>query len=134
MHRRIVQKLITDVPGASTFFRGGVVSYSNDIKEKLLGVSTETIKKNGAVSKQTCSEMSRGVKTLFESDISASVSGLAGPDGGSQDKPVGTVWFSVLSEKGELLKKQVFSGNRLTIRESAAYFLLNMILEVITAD
>ena len=83
----------TDIAGSSGYFLGGAVVYSNDSKEKLLGVSAKTLKRFGAVSEEVVSEMARGAKDLFGSDIGLSVSGIAGPGGGTAEKPVGTVWF-----------------------------------------
>ena len=88
----LVAKTITDVGGCSSVFLGGVVSYANEIKEKVLGVNGETLKKHGAVSEFTAIEMADGVRCLCNSDIGISTTGIAGPDGGTEEKPVGTVY------------------------------------------
>lgn len=97
-------KILTDFAGASAVFHGSVVSYANNIKEKVLGVRPETIDKHGAVSKQSALEMAEGVRKLMHADVAFSVTGIAGPSGGSIEKPVGTVFLG-FSFSNELLKK-----------------------------
>ncbi len=120
----LVQQLITSVPGASKYFNGGIVSYSNEIKINQLKVKSETIDKSGAVSVETAAEMALGVRTEFKADIGISVTGIAGPEGGSKEKPVGTVCFGI-SDKSQLLTtKVVFNGTRDSIRFKAAEFVI----------
>ena len=88
----LIAKSITDVGGCSSVFLGGVVAYANEIKENILGVSGETLKKYGAVSEFTAMEMADGVRRICGSDIGISTTGIAGPDGGTEEKPVGTVY------------------------------------------
>ena len=88
----LVAKTITDVNGCSAVFLGGVVSYANEIKENILGVKGETLKKHGAVSEFTAMEMADGVRRICNSDIGISTTGIAGPSGGTEEKPVGTVY------------------------------------------
>ena len=88
----LIAKSITDVGGCSSVFLGGVVAYANEIKENVLGVSGETLKKYGAVSEFTAMEMADGVRRICGSDIGISTTGIAGPDGGTEEKPVGTVY------------------------------------------
>ena len=88
----LIAKSITDVGGCSSVFLGGVVAYANEIKENILGVSGETLKKYGAVSEFTAMEMANGVRRICGSDIGISTTGIAGPDGGTKEKPVGTVY------------------------------------------
>ena len=88
-----VAKSITDIPGSSGCFGYGVVTYSNAAKEALLGVRTETLESKGAVSEETVREMAQGVLQLSGADLAVAVSGIAGPDGGTEEKPVGTVWI-----------------------------------------
>ena len=88
----LVAKTITDVSGCSAVFLGGVVSYANDVKANVLGVKSETLLRYGAVSKETAEEMAEGVKKLCSTDIGISTTGIAGPDGGTDEKPVGTVY------------------------------------------
>ena len=89
-----ISHLITTVPGSSNYLRGTLVPYHNDLKEQLLGVSSATLTQHGAVSEETVREMATGIKKLFGADFGLASSGIAGPDGGSPDKPVGTVWIA----------------------------------------
>ena len=115
-----IAKALTDVPGSSGCFGYGIVSYSNGAKESILGVKNLTLAEHGAVSEPVVREMAEGALCLSGADVSVAVSGVAGPDGGSDDKPVGTVWFA-WSMRGpggiktdtELLR---FEGNRESIR------------------
>jgi len=91
----LLSKIITDLPGVSHVYKGGVCVYCNEAKNKLLGVSTDTLESFGAVSKQTASQMSRGVCSLFESDIGVGITGLAGPASDNTEKPVGLIYVSV---------------------------------------
>ena len=97
----IISKMLTDVSGASAVFRGSCVTYANDAKVKLVGVKEETLKAYGAVSEQTAAEMARGVREALGTDIGISTTGIAGPDGGTPEKPVGTVYVGVSSRLGE---------------------------------
>ncbi|HOV15350.1 MAG TPA: CinA family protein, partial [Spirochaetota bacterium] len=100
-------------PSASKVLNGGVVVYSNELKKSLLGVKEETLNKFGAVSEQTVTEMCYGLKKLTGSDINISISGIAGPDGGSKEKPVGLVYFGFMFDDKLIVKKEVFNyGNR----------------------
>jgi nicotinamide-nucleotide amidase len=87
-------KVITDIPGSSAWFTASVVSYSNDAKQSLLGVSADTLSEFGAVSGETVLEMTEGLFSYTDANVAVSISGIAGPDGGSEDKPVGLVWLS----------------------------------------
>jgi nicotinamide-nucleotide amidase len=92
-----IAQMITAMNGSSKFYLGGVVAYSNDLKQKLLGVSSETLAKYGAVSRETVTEMAEGIRKLSNSDFAISTSGVMGPDGGTPEKPVGTVWVGMAS-------------------------------------
>jgi len=109
-----IAHLITTIPGSSSFFKGGVVAYSNEIKQQILGVKQETLLEKGAVSKEVVEQMAIGALEKFDADISVAVSGIAGPDGGSDEKPVGTVWICVCT-KNELISRK-FSFGKLRIR------------------
>ena len=87
---------ITSVPGSSQFFKGGIVAYSNEVKESILGVSKETLMNYGAVSEQTVIEMAQGAMRIMNCDCAVATSGIAGPTGGSNDKPIGMVWIAVI--------------------------------------
>ena len=107
-----ISHLITSVPGCSAFYNGSVTAYSNLIKENILGVNPETILKFGAVSEQVAKEMAVGVKEVFKSDFALATTGIAGPDGGTEEKPVGTVWIAVASENDIIALKFIFGDNR----------------------
>lgn len=122
------QKMITDVPGASESFLGGVVSYANELKQALLGVNSTTLIEHGAVSEKCAQEMAEGIKSLTKSQIGISVTGVAGPDGGTVDKPVGTVCFGFSDLQGTWSFTHAFNGDRESIRFKAAeYALLSLI-------
>ena len=96
----LIAKAITDVSGASEVFWGGVVSYDNSVKENVLGVKHETLESYGAVSAQTACEMAEGVRALCKTDIGISTTGIAGPGGGTREKPVGTVYVAIATKNG----------------------------------
>ncbi|MGD1818581.1 MAG: nicotinamide-nucleotide amidohydrolase family protein [Pleomorphochaeta sp.] len=115
-------KLLTDNGGSSSFFEGGVVSYSNKIKNKVLNVKSETLEKYGAVSKETVIEMAENTLSLLDTDVAFSISGIAGPTGGTPEKPVGTVWFGFSSKnaKSQAVKLNFSVKTRFSIRNRAA--------------
>lgn len=113
--------LITSLPGSSAVFKGGVVSYSNELKEQVLGVRASTLAAYGAVSEQVALEMALGAQKNFKTDYSMAITGIAGPDGGTDDKPVGTVWIAVAGKEGAKAKLFNFGKIRLpNIERSAA--------------
>ena len=116
-----IAKAITDIPGSSEVIGYGVVSYSNGAKESLLGVSSATLDGNGAVSEAVVEQMATGALQLSGADIAVAVSGIAGPAGGSDEKPVGTVWFAWAVRNGSAVKLSTrceqFSGDRELVRE-----------------
>lgn len=119
-------KVVTDVPGSSAYFTGGVISYSNTAKTRLLQVSPELLKTYGAVSIECAEAMVQGCKTLFKSDYAISITGIAGPDGGTAEKPVGTVCFGIAIPEGRVLTfKRLFFGNRDDIRKKSVFHALN---------
>ncbi len=122
-----VSHLITTVPGSSEYFTGSIISYSNEIKQSLLGVRAETLRQFGAVSEQTVLEMARGALEVLKVDIALSVSGIAGPGGGTPEKPVGTVWMAVADRERSVAQKHVFARDRLKNIQLAAVFGLNMV-------
>ena len=99
---------LTAMPGSSSVFQGGFLTYSNDLKERLVGVSAETLAQFGAVSEETAREMAQGGRERLETDFIVSVTGIAGPGGGSKEKPVGMVCFGLASEKGVTTDTQIF--------------------------
>jgi len=107
-----IAHLLTSVPGSSEYFKGSVVAYANEIKENILGVSALTIQKYGAVSQETVFEMAAGIIRHFNTNCAIAVSGIAGPDGGTPEKPVGTTWISVLSPMGAETRMFTFGEHR----------------------
>lgn len=108
----MISELITSVPGSSAYYLGSVTSYANDVKIKVLGVKPETLEKYGAVSSECVAEMAEGIRRITGSDYSVATSGIAGPGGGTEDKPAGTVWIGVSSQKGTETYRMCFKGDR----------------------
>ena len=104
--------LLTSIPGASGYFMGSVVSYDNRIKRGVLKVKNETLERYGAVSKECVEEMAIGVRELMGTDYAVATSGIAGPLGGSKEKPVGTIWMAVAGKNSLVSKTMVFKGSR----------------------
>lgn len=127
----MIGELLTEAPGASSYFLGGAIVYSNDEKVRQLGVSPQTLAEHGAVSEACVRELASGARRAFGSDLAVSVSGVAGPDGGTPDKPVGTVWLALsrTGAAGELLETRRLSwpGPRELVRRLAAWWALRMI-------
>lgn len=117
----MIAKRITDIPGSSAYFLEGVVTYGNAAKIRLLGVSTDLLVTNGAVSSECASAMSKGVKAAAGSDLGLAVTGIAGPDGGNDEKPVGTVFISLAAPDGCWTKRFQFSGSRDEVRTLTAW-------------
>lgn len=107
-----ISHLITSVAGSSKFYNGSVTAYSNQVKEQILGVSGKTILEFGAVSEQVAKEMAIGARKVLNSDFAVATTGIAGPDGGTDEKPVGTIWIAVASENKVIARKYVFGNNR----------------------
>ena len=118
---------ITSVPGASEVYMGGVTSYDNSVKRNVLGVRAETLAIAGAVSSECAAEMALGVRRLLQVDRAVSVTGIAGPDGGSVDKPVGLVWFGLADGNGVRTEKAIFAGDRAAVRAQAVTHALGML-------
>lgn len=129
----LVGKLLTDVSGVSAVYVGGVISYTNDIKMNILGVSEQTIREYTEVSAETAIEMAECVREKFSSDIGASVTGVAGPDGGTEANPVGTVYVAVSSQKGTHTLRLSLDCElgRSEIRRTAAHIIFAMIEKII---
>ena len=129
-----IAHLITKHPGSSAVYAGGAVAYSYELKESVLGVKAETLATYGAVSEQTVKEMASGAVAHFNTDYSVAVSGIAGPDGGTDDKPVGTVWIAVASRTGAVAKMFTFGNKRIQNIERSAMSALSMILNQVKED
>ncbi len=120
---------ITEISGSSDWFERGYVTYSNSAKHELLGVQLATLDTFGAVSEQTAREMAEGALKNSEADISVAITGIAGPTGGSPEKPVGTVWFGWIGMDGKLnTAMQLFPGDRHTVRESSIRWILEKLI------
>lgn len=126
----LLGKLLTDVPGSSKVYLGGVISYVNDVKHRVLGVSEDTLRVYTAVSRQTAVEMAKGVRAAVRADIGVSVTGLAGPDGDGTGRPVGLVYIALDMEGFSFNKELHLSGSRTEIREAAACAVFEMITGV----
>ncbi|WP_442587971.1 competence/damage-inducible protein A [Pedobacter sp. AW31-3R] len=129
-----IAHLITQHPGCSAVYEGGAVTYSYELKESVLGVKAETLAAFGAVSEETVREMALGAIAHFNTDYSVAVSGIAGPDGGTEDKPVGTVWIAVATRTGVTAKVFNFGNKRLQNIERSAIAALSMILKQLNDD
>jgi len=128
-------KIITDIPGSSAWFTGSVVSYSNEAKQSLLGVNADTLAEFGAVSGDAVLEMSDGLFARTNADVAVSVSGIAGPDGGSEDKPVGLVWLSWgKRDKSVFANPFNFDGDREDVRKQSIKQALNNLLDLLVCD
>lgn len=112
----LVASAITEISGSSAFFGMGVVTYANEAKMKLLGVKSDTLTAYGAVSEQTAKEMAEGILSLSDSDVSISVTGIAGPTGGTPEKPVGLVYIGISGKFGTFAYENYFSGSRSDVR------------------
>ncbi|PLR44271.1 hypothetical protein CYR40_15830 [Chimaeribacter arupi] len=126
----LVAKSITDIAGSSAWFDRGFVTYSNAAKHEMLGVAESTLQAHGAVSEPVVREMAFGALKAAGADYAVSISGIAGPGGGTDAKPVGTVWFGIAAEDGRMMAiKQCFSGDREAVRMQAAVFALQTLLD-----
>jgi PncC family amidohydrolase len=125
---------ITDVPGSSEYFLGGVVAYAYEAKVTLLNVSWDTLNTKGAVSRETVLEMARGIRDAMKADIAVSVSGIAGPGGGTPEKPVGTTWIGLVTAEGEWAQIFYFTGDREANKKFAAEAALKMLLDYLQKD
>lgn len=122
---------LTAMPGASQYFKGGVVAYSNELKRQMLNVKAETLEKHGAVSEETVREMVEGVRNVCRTDFAVATTGIAGPDGGTPDKPVGTVWIGVASEKRTVTKLLHFSDQRAQVIERTCNQVFSELIKLI---
>lgn len=125
----LIAKYLTDRPGSSDYFLLGVVSYANNAKERVLSVDRTLLERHGAVSREVAAAMAEGVKSLAKSDIAVSTTGIAGPGGGSVEKPVGTVYIGIADNRGTRVFCHHFSGGREMVREATAEAALNAVLE-----
>lgn len=127
----LIGYLITSEPGSSEVFLGSVVTYSNDSKESLLGVSHDTLESHGAVSDLTAREMSLGSTRAYGSDVSVAVTGIAGPGGATPGKPVGLVFISVSDGTRTVVERKQFDGDRQSVREQTAAEAMKMLRDFV---
>jgi nicotinamide-nucleotide amidase len=127
----LIMHRLTNVAGSSAYVLGGVVSYSNEAKQKLIGVKEATLKAYGAVSEQTATEMVLGVRALFDADIAVSVTGIAGPGGGTPDKPVGLTYIGLVwRDQPPQVRRHIWRGDREAIKSASANAVLEWILQI----
>jgi nicotinamide-nucleotide amidase len=130
----LLSHVLTAVSGSSTYFIGGIVAYSNPIKEKFLGVKSETLLNFGAVSSQTAKEMAEGIRHRFQTDIGLSITGIAGPTGGTPEKPVGLVWIGISTSQKTSTFECHFNGNREGVQYSTVREILSRVIADLTSD
>lgn len=126
-----VAAAITSVAGCSEYFKGSIVAYSNEVKTGLLGVSAETLKKWGAVSRETVIEMAEGAMEALKTDCAIATSGIAGPGGGTAEKPVGTIWIAVAYKNEMLTVKQEGDSGREANVQNAVQNALDLLVELL---
>ena len=129
----LVGHRITNVSGSSAYFEGGVISYSNEVKEHVLGVPLETLIDHGAVSKETVLAMARGVRRLLGTDVAVSITGIAGPTGGTPEKPVGLVYIGLAAEDAESAEKHIWTGDRESNKAQTAEAALKLLFSYLSA-
>ena len=130
----LIGGMITDVPGSSRYFLGGIIAYSNQSKIEILNVSSKTIEEHGAVSDQTVREMAWGAKRVFNSSLGLAVTGIAGPEGGSIEKPVGTVFIGLAAEDRIFTAGYRFHGTRGEIKQETARMALDYLRRYLNDD
>ena len=129
-----IAKVLTDVAGSSQWFDGGVVAYSNAAKTELLGVPSETLAVHGAVSEETVRAMADGARRRFAVDLAVAVTGIAGPGGGTPDKPVGTVHFAWAAPNRVMAARRIFPGSRESVRRQTVALALERLVELVSDD
>ena len=125
----LVGHRITNIPGSSDYYLGSITAYAYEAKARLLGVNWETLNEYGAVSDEVVIEMAEGLRTALDASVGISISGIAGPGGGTPEKPVGLVYFGLSTPERTLSTHRIFSGDRLEVKEQAADFILSWLLE-----
>jgi PncC family amidohydrolase len=120
---------LTNIPGSSDYYMGSVTAYAYEVKVRLLGVSWATLEMYGAVSREVAIEMARGVRASLDADIGLSVTGIAGPGGGTPEKPVGLTWIGFSSSDVEFARQFIWQGDRLQVKEQSAEVALRILVE-----
>lgn len=129
-----LSQLITSISGCSAYFKGGIIAYSNEVKQSQLFVSEETLAQNGAVSKETIEAMAKGVREQLQTTYGIATSGVAGPAGGTEEKPVGTVWIAVATPEKVISKKLLLSNQRATNIQYSSFAALNLLRLVLAKE
>ena len=129
----LIGHTLTNVSGSSEYFERGIISYSNKAKVELLGVSESLLKEQGAVSEEVAKTMAENIRKRSDVNIGISTTGIAGPLGGTKEKPVGLVYIGVSTEKDNIVKKFIFTGDRIQNKVSTCNVALNMLLEILTS-
>jgi nicotinamide-nucleotide amidase len=127
----LIAHRLTNVPGSSAYFLGGVVAYRNEAKVSLLAVGPQTLATHGAVSEAVAREMAEGARRCFAANFSVACTGIAGPSGGTAEKPVGLVYISTAGPGGTQVSRCTFNGDRMSIKEQTANRALQMLLEAV---
>jgi PncC family amidohydrolase len=130
----LVSSLITDIAGSSTYFLGGIVSYAYSAKEGVLGVRHETLLAHGAVSPETAAEMAWGARRVLRTDIAISLTGIAGPGGGTPDKPIGLVYLHLTADDAEIGERHVWEGDRVANKEASAEAALRLLIRYLSQE
>lgn len=125
---------MTSVPGSSAYFLGGIIAYANDVKTRIAGVKPSLLERFGAVSDEVARAMALGVRKKLGSDIGIGVTGIAGPVGGSREKPVGTVFIAIAKKKKTMVKRHLFKGGRKSIRDAACKHALRQLEKILLED
>ena len=128
----LIASEIVAIPGSSAIFNGGIVSYSNEIKHRILGVPAEILETYGAVSEEVVARMAEGAKRVLGTDWAIATSGVAGPSGGTKEKPVGLVWFAIASAEGTETFSKIFNGKRNEIREKSVLYVMGKLFTKFT--
>ncbi|MBF0619697.1 MAG: CinA family protein [Candidatus Omnitrophica bacterium] len=124
----LIANILTDIPGSSVFFKGGVIAYANEIKTGLLGVPAKLLIKHGAVSAPVAKAMAEGARKRLKTDVALATTGIAGPTGATPTKPVGLVFIALASTKKTIVKQCFFTGTRVSIKKQAAATALRLLL------
>lgn len=130
----LVAHRITEVAGSSEYFLGGVVAYSNPVKHGLLQVAEQTLERHGAVSEETARQMARGARAVLGADVGLSVTGIAGPGGGTTEKPVGLTVLAVSTPAGEWIERHVWNGDRQANKQASAEAALRLLLRALSKE
>ena len=130
----LILSTLTDISGSSAYVEGGLVTYSNEAKMKMLGVREATLIEHGAVSEATAGEMARAVRQVFDTDYALSVTGIAGPEGGTAEKPVGLTYIGLAGRDGLLVvERHIWDGDRMSNKLMSVEAALNLLLQQVTS-